>query len=423
MNTAINISLRERFILLTALAFVVMSVLAGPLRMYLSMAGLSPLIYVPNLMLLISVGWQVAEIARRGITSSHLIALLIPAYACAVGMQFNSVIQTAMGVYVLLPFWFGLACAPVLLRHWITVQRFVPALFAIVASGILLNNVVTYPWEGFGYSVGQLDVEGSRQWYATGGTKRLAGFARASFDAAVQVTLLGLVLSLAARKASLRILLWTLTLIAVVPTTSKGMLLVAVVLTPVVLLKERLPQSMLAMLLVVFASFSLALPMSTLLFDFHSQFSNPTLANVTYSFYDRLNDMWPRAWLLLHDHGNWFMGRGIGGIGTPQTYFEPSRFNAGDNLFMYWFVVFGWAALPGFLLLILRSLRIRAQADDAQMRMYCLLLALLVYGSMTNIVENSFFALVCGLVVRWLCSTPGKSGNHLNSSSTGVTHV
>jgi hypothetical protein len=40
------------------------------------------------------------------------------------------------------------------------------------------------------------------------------------------------------------------------------------------------------------------------------------------------------------------------------------------------------------------------------MRVFCLLLATLVYGTMTNIVENAAFALVCGTLVRWLCSTP-----------------
>jgi hypothetical protein len=153
----------------------------------------------------------------------------------------------------------------------------------------------------------------------------------------------------------------------------------------------------------------LALPTATLLFTFNSEFSNPTLANATFSFYDRLNYMWPEAWELLRQHGNLLLGRGIGGIGTAQTYFEESLFNAGDNIFMYWFVVFGWAALPGFALLILKTLKLRPHGSAEQMRIFCLLLATIVYGTMTNIVENAAFAIVCGMLVRWLCSTPQQS--------------
>jgi len=191
-----------------------------------------------------------------------------------------------------------------------------------------------------------------------------------------------------------------------VPTNSKGVLLVMVVLTPIVLLRTRLPETPLRALPALFGTVGLALPASTLMFAFNSPLKDPTLANATYSFYDRLNYMWPEAWALLSEHGNLLLGRGIGGIGTAQTYFEGSLFNAGDNLFMYWFVVFGWAALPGFVLLLMRSLRIRPFRTPKEMRFYCLLLATLVYGTMTNIVENAMSALVCGMLVRWLLSTP-----------------
>ena len=50
---------------------------------------------------------------------------------------------------------------------------------------------------------------------------------------------------------------------------------------------------------------------------------------------------------------------GNGGLGTAQTYFETDLFNAGDNIFMYRFVVFGWITLPGFIAIILKTLRLR----------------------------------------------------------------
>ncbi len=407
--------LRERFVLLAGLSYVLMTVLAGPARMYLSITGLSPLIYVPNLLLLMSIGWQIlAEPRERGFSALHLVALVIPCYALAIGLQFLSPVQAAMGFYVLLPFWFGIACGSVVLEHWQKVGRIVPLLWLLVVFGVMANRVVDYPWEGFGYNVGNLEVEGSRQWWANGGVKRIAGFARASFDAAVHVQLAGILLVLQTRSSLLRLLIWAVTIAAIVPTNSKGVLLVVVVLTPIVLLRDKLPETPLRTLPLLFGGIGLALPLSTLLFTFNSPLKDPTLANATYSFYDRLNYMWPEAWALLSEHGNLLLGRGIGGIGTAQTYFEGTLFNAGDNLFMYWFVVFGWVALPGFALLLMRSLRVRPFRSAAEMRLYCLLLATLVYGTMTNIVENALSALVCGMVVRWLLSAPASAPHRIS---------
>ena len=398
---------RECFILLAGLAFVMVTLLAGPLRMYLSLAGLAPLVYVPNLLMAIAVGWQLlAEPRETGFSAMRLVALLIPLYAATIGLQFIPPVQVAMGLYVLLPFGFGIACGPVFEQHWARVARFVPWLWLVAVTGVLLNLRVEYPWEGFGYDLGSLEVEGSRQWYADGGVKRLAGFARASFDAAVQVLLIGVLFALGTRRTLLRAVLWGATIAAILPTNSKGVLLAAVVLGPIVLAGRVLPPTLLRALPAVFGGFALALPISTLLFMFDAPLRDPVLANAAYSFFDRLNDMWPKAWALLYDNGFFLLGRGVGGIGTAQTYFEPTLFNAGDNLFMYWFVVFGWVALPGFVFLLLRSIRIRPDGDPAQLRVYCLLLATLVYGSITNIVENAFSALICGMVVRYLAATP-----------------
>ncbi len=412
---------REHFVLLAGFAFVSVTLLAGPLRMYLSTLGLAPLVYVPNLLMAIAIGWQLlAEPRDTGFTATRLVALLIPPYAVIVGLQFIPPVQVAMGLYVLLPFVFGIACGTVFERNWASVARFVPWLWAVAVSGVILNLRVEYPWEGFGYDLGSLEVEGSRQWYADGGVKRLAGFARASFDAAVQVLLTGVLFALGVRRTLLRAVLWGVTIAAILPTNSKGVLLAAAVLAPIVLFGTKLPQTLLRALPAIFGGVALALPISALLFTFDSPLRDPALASATYSFFDRLNDMWPTAWALLSDGGNFLLGRGVGGIGTAQTYFEPALFNAGDNLFMYWFVVFGWVALPGFVLLLLRSIRIRPHLDNAAMRVYCLLLATLVYGSITNIVENAFSALICGMVVRCLAAAPmARPSARLQSAGDG----
>ncbi|MEO1576872.1 MAG: hypothetical protein AAFU65_18145, partial [Pseudomonadota bacterium] len=118
--------LRERWTLTALFLFCTLTSLAGPVRMYFSMVGLTPLIYIPNLMMLIAVGWQlVADPGRHGFSALTLISLITIGYAAVVGFMFLPTIQVAMGFYVLLPFWFGLAGAPLFARRWGEIQRFI----------------------------------------------------------------------------------------------------------------------------------------------------------------------------------------------------------------------------------------------------------------------------------------------------------
>ena len=410
--------LRLRLIMLTLLAFFVLTALSGPVRMGLSMVGLSMLVYIPNVMMIVLIGWQIfSDPHERGFSALNLIALLIPITAFVIGMQFIPTIQVAMGIYVLIPFVFGIVCGPVIISNLRHINKFVPWLWVIVSAGVAINYFVTYPWEGFGYSVGSLEVEGSRQWYATGGVKRLAGFSRSSFDAAGHIQILALLFVITLKRFITISTVWLISGAVILLTTTKGMFLVLLVLSPIVLFRKFLPQSPIRALPLFFGVLGFALPASTLMFTYDSQFSNPTLANLTYSYFDRLNYMWPEAWKLLAENGNMFMGRGIGGIGTAQTYFEPSMFNAADNLFLYWFVVFGWAALPIVILLMLRTIKIKPLEDQEQFTIYCLLLAVIVYGMLTNIVENALFGIICGILIRWLAGTPTANiGNMKNST-------
>ncbi len=396
---------RVRLVLAAGLAFLVATVCTGPYRWGLTLAHLAPLIYIPNGLLLVAIAWQMVFDWRRSASPMLLLGVVIPLGACVIGLQFQSPAQVAMGVYSLLPFWYALACGVVLLEHRATINRIVPTLWIVAVAGVLINAAITYPWEGFGYSVGDLDIEGSREWTAYGGAKRLAGISRSSFDAAVQIQLLGILFALTTRHRWFAAIISVVTAVAVYLTTTKGVLLVFVVVTPLILMRGLLPESLLRGLPLLFGFIGLALPMSSLMFEFRQDGSDAAMADLAFSFYDRLNSMWPDAWRLLHDHGHWLLGRGFGGIGTAQTYFEPEFFDAGDNLFMYWFVIFGWLGLPAFLMLLLRTLTLRPNRDANQFLIYCLLLATVVYGLTTNIVENATFAMACGIVVRWLCGS------------------
>lgn len=401
---------RDLLVLLALLAYLILEVFSGPLRMYLSLAGLSPLIYLPKAMLVAATLWVlIDEPMRAGFTHRGLLGLLVVLTACVIGLLYCGAKQMAVGIWVLVPFWYGLVCAAVIRKHFHKVLRWVPVLWLCAATGILLNYSITWPWEGFGYSVGGMEVEGSRKWWASGGIKRIAGFSRSSFDASVQVVLLGALATLATKSVIRKLIIWATSAVAIYLTTSKGIFLVYIALTPFVLGQAFIPRTLLQPMPALIGCLGLALPLSTLAFTFTPDKSGQaTLVNALYSFYDRLNHMWPEAWRLLHEHGHFMFGRGIGGIGTAQTYVEPLRFNAADNLFMYWFVIFGWLALPAFVLLLLASTRLEPKRLPVDQAIFALLIATLVYGLSTNIVENAAFAISAGLAIRHLTSTPGR---------------
>ena len=59
--------------------------------------------------------------------------------------------------------------------------------FVVTVTGIFLNYFQPFDWEGFIYRVGETNVQGAVRWWHDGGQKRLAGFARSSYDAAILV--------------------------------------------------------------------------------------------------------------------------------------------------------------------------------------------------------------------------------------------
>ena len=396
---------RNSFVLIALLAYLSLEVFSGPLRMTFGQLGLSPLIYLPKLSLGVATGWVIiTEPYYKGISHRGICTVLLIGMGCAVGALQLGAKQVAIGLWVLLPFWFGLVCAGILKTHLQTLLKLAPFFWLCAFIGVTANYFITWPWEGYGYSVAGMDVEGSRKWWASGGIKRIAGFSRSSFDAAVQLVILGALAVIALRSWFARCLLWVATAVAIYLTTSKGIFLVYLIITPIIFAGRALPSFVFAPLPLVLGL--IGLPLLTLAYSFVPDASgSATLVNALYSFYDRLNYMWPEAWALLHEHGNAWLGRGLGGIGTAQTYLEPLKFNAADNLYMYWIVVFGWISLPVMLALLLATLRLRPARSQAEHVHFTLLVATLVYGLTTNIVENAAFAIVAGTVISLLASS------------------
>jgi hypothetical protein len=116
--------------------------------------------------------------------------------------------------------------------------------------------------------------------------------------------------------------------------------------------------------------------------------------------------MWPRALELATEHGLPLLGRGLGGIGVPVSIFEPVLANAGDNVFVYCYVLVGVFSIPIFMLGIATLLKLagtNAREDLQDM----LLLAVIInwYGGVSNILEHAVLALAMGVVCRYISAS------------------
>jgi hypothetical protein len=134
----------------------------------------------------------------------------------------------------------------------------------------------------------------------------------------------------------------------------------------------------------------------------------PDAANVasTSSFAERATQTWPDAFELQGRGGNRVLGRGLGGIGVAQKFFEPANYNPGDNFFIYLWVAFGafGVAFLGFLLS--QALRTPIPMEKNAKAGLIVAGSFLAVGLTLNGVESAISSLFLGMALAWLSQRP-----------------
>jgi O-antigen ligase len=292
--------------------------------------------------------------------------------------------------------------------------------WAVLVLGIIANVFVTFPWAGMLMQVGETTVEANREWDA-GGFNRVSGFSRTSFDAAICILLLALYLMVAHKKLGHRVLIWMLSGVAVVLTTTKGAVgayLVATLLLPLVLSidPERSEHQKIRRVTAQLAVTVLAL-VAALVPLFASQVKPGYIEEGTVEFFlfasfgERMSLTWPTAFGLL-DSWQFVTGRGIGGIGAAQTYFELDRFCPADSLFVYVYVTAGLVGVALYLALIAGIWTLNLSATAGRLTFFVLLFVF-VYGTTVNVVESAVALMSIGAAAAQLSKrevAPSLSG-------------
>ncbi len=383
-------------------------VLGGSLRYFLGVAHIFPLVYLPKALLLGAV--PLLLLIRKRVSRSALFLLGLIFWSLAAGvLLLPSVAQAFFGLWVVVPLLFGAVAAPYIFSSPDSYTRMIWWLFWIAALGVLVNPIIHYPWIGASLHFSGVDLSVARHWY-TGVFQRYPGFSNASFAAASQLAVFAIWLFVTLRSRRLAVLVWLVAGMGILFTTSKGPLLAYLVVSAYFFTQSISHRRMQHLFVVGWISalwmtlFALVLlPLSTLFVHYDPSFHHGWQRLMFTSFGDRLNWMWPNSLRLLSTSWEWGTGRGLGGIGAPQQYFDPVHYLAGDNLFVYLAVDLGVILT----LVLMMALGVRLTRAFACGRLHPLIFPLtlftLAYGIVVNVVEEPLllFVLSVCIVALW----------------------
>jgi hypothetical protein len=411
-------------------------VFGGVIRFGLSKLGVPFLSYLP---MLFSAVLAFACFAHRMATSRlelRTFAILVffavyAVYSILVGAATGvasggaGVGRVAFALYTWTPFFLGLALAGEGAETQLV--RRASLWWALAIAGVVLNRFVHFPWTGSTFEVLGQESQVARDW-TTNGLDRLAGFSRASFTAANEITVFGVVLiALPATRPAVGALVWVVSAAAVALTTAKTPL-VALLLVPVALWTQRARPDVrgqrqegrffVAMaLLAAFMAMLVALPISSATQDLFFKYSFGEVGFLSVaSMLDRITGMWPDAFALVGDDRNpleWVFGRGLGGIGSAQGIFEPNAENTADNMFVFLYVTFGASCVVFGLAIFSRFRDIYRENGERFLLFLAMAGSVLTLGVATNVIESIVPAIVLGILT-------GKSSQPLERAAAGT---
>lgn len=402
-----------------------MVIAEGLLRYLFASTGFPALIYAKDALLAVLACWYLLYVAvnlRVSPTLATVLAVLGYGALLALWHRFP-LPQIAFGLKIFLTFIVGYTAVSSLSLEGRSIRRLFRIAVPLVAAGLLFEMFNDVPWKGFEYEAFGQTVEGSRMW-GMSGLPRLAGFGRVSYETANILFCLS-ALYLADRfqrpdrdKNTLRVIDGLLLLVCfagIVVTTAKTALIAYLVLAGVLLvvnLQRRFRGDVRTLLRGAMQFTLVGLGMFAVVPPVIAAVSPATVTDllrtnniifniIASSYVARMERMWPEAFQLLSLDHSVLTGRGVGGIGTAQLYFESGRYNAADNMFVYLTISFGIAVAAAVLgWLIWKTLHLRADHPGSA---YFVVLAVigLVCAATMNVIESASLTMSAGIALAF----------------------
>jgi hypothetical protein len=398
-------------------------VIEGVLRYGLATAGFPNVIYLRDAVAVISIIFIFfRSLFTRSWIEPHIALICcVLLFHFLVGLFFGAALfQALFGFKVLVSLIFGVAVSPILEKNFSQLLVVMAFFFLISVLGVYINHFIEkMPWEGIEYDTAFGTVTGTREWWASG-IRRLPGFARTSFDAAMIIGISGFACMLLFKRALLRLTIAAIALTAIILTTTKGMSQTFMVITLWMLFRKTpifFPMGRL--LVVTFLILAVALPSIVVFFDIGYGVMEKDVPSLLRSLWDRFSWMWPEAFDLMTKPEHYVFGKGLGSIGTAQLYGENYVVpNAADNIFVYTFVLFGPLSL---LYLSYPAWCVVRMPSCGDIAVWCIGLLIICYdyGLTINMLEEPFFSSILGMVsgLGWKSI---KSRSSRSNQSNGI---
>jgi hypothetical protein len=398
-------ALQSAFIFWFLVFYISMPNLEGPLRYYLTDLEIPWAIYVRDILVVMLGFWFIIKnclIVDYNKIIYYFVCIMI--FHSIIGLIYlPDFYMVLFGVKIFLPILIGLGSYYVFVKNLNKIKIMFMILFIISVAGIFINYFVEFPWEGFTYSIDIFTIEATRLEEFTFGIKRLMGFHRFASDAAIQIILINVFLIVHVNNKIYKIIIWALAGLAILLSTVKGIILSYLLISLLLIIQaadNKLIEhyKMYRKLYLVFMLIALLLPFISYCDIMYQDIQLPEyISNLLFtSFTSRTSEMWPQAIKIILSHGNFVLGRGLGGLGQSQVFFENYLFNPADNIFIYLYAQFG--VLGVFYLIYFY---IKSRSLNSNQELYLCLLALIIfqYGITQNIIESSSLCLYIGFLL------------------------
>jgi hypothetical protein len=383
------------------------------LRWVLDLVKAAPVIYLRDGAMIIAIVLGFVDVVanRRDALLPFGLLTFILVGAIIGGASELPLQQVVFGIKVWLPLLLGVALMTDGVAELFDRPRVWGWIWALLVFGIVLNLFVKYPWTGMTMQVGDTQVEANREW-DTNGFSRVSGFSRTSFDAAICILLLGFYLMLRSQRLWARALIWLFTGAAVILTTTKGAIgawLVATPILPIVLgassnplvyEQQRARRALAYSAVTVLALIAALTPLISTQMTWGILEEGTVEFMLFASFGDRITITWPNAFKLL-DAWQFVTGRGIGGIGAAQAYFEIDTFCPADSFFVYLYITAGLVGAALYFGMLAGMWQLNLSKFGGRLT-YLVLLFVFVYGLTVNVVESGVALIAVGAAAAYL---------------------
>jgi len=379
-------------------------VLDGPIRYFSGYNHIEALIYLPKLLLCLPI--LLLPILRPRMSHAAFSITAIIIFYLILGLiNLHSSAQALFGLWVCVPMLFGAWSAVYL--DFVEWRKLISLLFVTALVGVFINIWIVYPWSGSSLVIMGHTIEVSREWQ-TLIFDRYAGFSSASFNVASQLLVFSTLLVVFFDNRLMKSLIWISAGIGIAVTTSKGPLATWLILTVYffggwLFSWQRIWLRAWIMFLGIFIIVELVLPLSTLWIRYNPHFEGFINQLMFESFGDRLRWTWPQSLELLNlRKWSWLTGRGLGGIGISQRFFEPHYYITADNMFVYLIVDMG---LPVALITIITTYVMIAKKICNGINtlsahiVFPLYMSIVLYGMVVNLIEDPLLSFMLGVIL------------------------